>query len=84
MNDEPIVRGQDGQVSIPGDLPVLPLRDMVVYPFIIAPLSVAREISIQAVDQALAENRMILLTAQRDKDEEDPEFSDLYESEPWP
>ena len=45
---------------------------MVVYPFIIAPLSVAREISIQAVDQALSENRMILLAAQRDKDEEEP------------
>jgi ATP-dependent Lon protease len=52
---------------------------MVVFPFIIAPLSVARDLSIQAVDRALAENRMILLVAQRDKDEEDPKREDLYE-----
>jgi ATP-dependent Lon protease len=63
------------QVRIPDELPVLPLRDMVVYPFIIAPLSVARDVSIQAVDRALAENRMILLAAQRDKDEDEPEAS---------
>ena len=79
MSDEPIVRDADEQVKIPDDMPVLPLRDMVVYPFIIAPLSVARDISIQAVDQALAGNRMILLTAQKDKDEEDPDSSDLFE-----
>ena len=36
--------GPEEQVRIPDELPVLPLRDMVVYPFIIAPLSVAREI----------------------------------------
>ena len=70
MDNENVTR--DEQVSIPDQLPVLPLRDMVVYPFIIAPLSVAREISIQAVDHALSENRMILLTAQRDKDDEEP------------
>ena len=68
----------DQQVRIPDELPVLPLRDMVVYPYIIAPLSVAREISVQAVDKALAENRMILLTAQRDKNLEEPEEKDLF------
>ena len=68
----------DEQVRIPDELPILPLRDMVVYPFIIAPLSVAREVSIQAVDAALAENRMILLAAQRDKDEEEPEPDGLF------
>ena len=69
----------DDQLRIPAELPVLPLRDMVVYPFIIAPLSVARDLSIQAVDHALSDNRMILLVAQRDKDEEEPEVSDLFE-----
>jgi len=67
------------KVKIPDLLPVLPLRDMVVYPFIIAPLSVARELSIKAVDRALAGNRMILLVAQRDKDREEPEPEDLFE-----
>ena len=72
-------QGVDPDLRIPAELPVLPLRDMVVFPFIIAPLSVARDLSIQAVDRALAENRMILLTAQRDKDEEDPKAGDLHE-----
>jgi ATP-dependent Lon protease len=76
VTHEPAV---DADLRIPSDLPVLPLRDMVVFPFIIAPLSVARELSIQAVDRALSENRMILLVAQRDKDEEDPGASDLHE-----
>ncbi len=68
----------DEVVRIPDELPVLPLRDMVVYPFIIAPLSVARELSIRAVDKALAEQRMILLVAQRDRDEEDPAPAELF------
>ncbi len=67
------------QVRVPSELPVLPLRDMVVYPFIIAPLSVARELSIQAVDRALSENRMILLVAQKEKDEEEPTADDLFQ-----
>ncbi len=71
-------KGADEQVRIPDELPILPLRDMVVYPFIIAPLSVARELSIHAVDQALAENRMILLTAQRSRDEDEPRADDLF------
>ena len=49
MNETLENRNVDEQVDIPEELPVLPLRDMVVYPFIIAPLSVAREVSIQAV-----------------------------------
>jgi ATP-dependent Lon protease len=79
MKAKPVDRGADEQVRIPAELPVLPLRDMVVYPFIIQPLSVAREMSIQAVDKALAENRMILLVAQRDKDEEEPKREDLHD-----
>ena len=75
----PHAPGGDQELRIPAELPVLPLRDMVVFPFIIAPLSVARDLSIQAVDRALSENRMIVLVAQRDKDEEDPKGEDLYE-----
>ncbi len=71
-------RTAEEQVKIPAEMPVLPLRDMVVYPFIIAPLSVARDISIQAVDRALSESRMILLAAQKDKGEEEPEGEDLF------
>ncbi|HEU4434686.1 MAG TPA: endopeptidase La, partial [Pyrinomonadaceae bacterium] len=68
----------DQQLQIPSELPVLPLRDIVIYPFMIVPLFVSREKSIRAVDEALAENRMILLASQKDLDKEDPTAEDLY------
>jgi ATP-dependent Lon protease len=68
----------DQQLQIPNELPVLPLRDIVIYPFMIVPLFVSREKSIRAVDEALAENRMILLASQRDLDKEEPAAEDLY------
>lgn len=70
---------QDEQVKIPETLPVLPLRDIVIFPFMIVPLFVSRERSIKAVDQALAENRMILLAAQKNPDNEEPQAGDLYD-----
>src|SRR6266498_923379 len=66
------------ELQIPNDLPVLPLRDIVIYPFMIVPLFVSREKSIRAVDEALGENRMILLASQRDLDKEEPTADDLY------
>ena len=69
-------------IKIPDVLPVLPLKDLVIFPFIIVPLSVSREKSINAVDQALAENRVIMLTAQKDFQNEDPAEDDLY-AEPF-
>src|SRR6266481_1617896 len=66
------------QVQIPSELPVLPLRDIVIYPFMIVPLFVSREKSIRAVDEALGENRMTLLASQRDLDKEEPGGDDLY------
>src|ERR1041385_1681353 len=68
----------DPQLQIPGELPLLPLRDIVIYPFMIVPLFVSREKSIRAVDQALGEQRMILLTCQKDLDKEEPQQDDLY------
>src|ERR671926_722941 len=68
----------DQQLQIPSQLPVLPLRDIVIYPFMIVPLFVSREKSIRAVDEALAENRMILLASQKDLDKEEPLAEDLY------
>ncbi len=75
MTDE---RKDEEQPKIPDVLPVLPLRDIVIFPFMIVPLYVSRERSIKAVDQALAENRMILLAAQRKQDEDDPGADDVY------
>jgi ATP-dependent Lon protease len=64
--------------KIPDTLPVLPLRDIVIFPFMIVPLYVSRDRSIKAVDQALADNRMILLAAQKRQDDEDPGHDDIY------
>jgi ATP-dependent Lon protease len=66
------------QVSIPDTLPVLPVPDVVMFPYMIAPLFVNRDQAAKAVDQALAENRMILLVAQRDPNVDDPKAKDLH------
>ncbi len=58
--------------SIPDILPVLPLKDVVVFPYIIVPLSIGRESSVQAVDRALGEGRVILLAPQKDPELEEP------------
>ncbi|HYP26640.1 MAG TPA: endopeptidase La [Blastocatellia bacterium] len=76
--EEVQLEASDEQVKMPDSLPVLPLRDIVIFPYMIVPLFVQRERSIRAVDQALAENRMILLVAQRDLEKEEPTGSDLY------
>ncbi len=60
------------QMQIPSELPVLPLRDIVIYPFMIVPLFVSRDKSIRAVDEALSQNRMIMLVSQTDVDKEEP------------
>src|SRR5438132_8396732 len=75
---EPSETAKEDAIKIPDVLPVLPLKDLVIFPFIIVPLSVSREKSINAVDQALAENRVIMLTAHKDFQNEDPGEDDLY------
>jgi len=68
----------DKEVQIPDKLPVLPVRDIVVFPYMIIPLFVGREISIKAIDNALGSNRMILLLTQKDLSIENPSTNDLY------
>lgn len=65
-------------MQIPDELPSLPLRDIVIYPFMIVPLFVSRDKSIKAVEEALKENRMIVLVSQKDVNKEDPTKEDLY------
>ena len=72
--------GRDDTVSIPDVLPAMALKDAVLFPFVMVPLSVGRQRSIAAVDQALAENRMILLLSQKDLNEESPAAGDLYQT----
>lgn len=59
-------------------VPVLPLRDVVVYPHMVIPLFVGREKSIMALDSAMRDNKQILLVAQREAEIDDPGFDDLY------
>ncbi len=73
-----VAESGEQQLHVPESLPVLPLRDIVIYPFMIVPLFVSRERSIRAVDEALGENRMILLVSQHDLDKEEPGGDDLY------
>ncbi|MEE9397948.1 MAG: endopeptidase La [Methylococcales bacterium] len=59
--------------------PVLPLRDVVVYPHMVIPLFVGREKSIEALDLAMRDNKQILLLAQKDAEVDDPQFEQLYQ-----
>jgi ATP-dependent Lon protease len=70
---------EEQQLKIPDILPVLPLPDVVVFPYMIVPLFVNRERSAKAVDQSLAENRMIMLVAQKDSNVDDPKPADLHD-----
>lgn len=61
------------------EIPVLPLRDVVVYPHMVIPLFVGREKSIQCLDAAMNNNKQVLLVAQKHADTEEPTVNDLYE-----
>lgn len=64
--------------EFPPVLPVMPVRDIVVFNYMILPLFVGREKSIQAVDAALNSNRFMFIVAQRNEQDEDPQEADLY------
>ncbi len=66
--------------SVPSELNLLPLRDSVIYPMLIAPLSVARESSVQLIDESIVgNNRVIGVVAQRKPHIEHPGFDDVFE-----
>ncbi len=61
------------------EIPVLPLRDVVVYPHMVIPLFVGREKSIQCLDAAMDNNKQVMLVAQKQADTEEPGVEDLYQ-----
>jgi ATP-dependent Lon protease len=71
---------EEETLNIPETLPVLVLRDIVVFPYMIVPLYVGRVKSKRAVDKVLNADRMILLLTQKDSNVEEPTPDDLYES----
>lgn len=64
--------------SSPNDLPLLPLRDVVVYPHMVIPLFVGREKSIEALEQAMTADKQVLLVAQKNASDDDPSADDIY------
>ncbi len=60
-------------------VPVLPLRDVVVYPHMVIPLFVGREKSIQALDAAMSDNKQILLVAQKSAEIDDPQIDEIHQ-----
>ena len=64
-------------IEIPQTMPLLPIRDIVVFPAMVLPLFVGRDLSIKAIDEALANNRMVVLAAQRTLDIEQPKPDDI-------
>lgn len=68
----------DKVLEIPQTLPMLPVRDIVVFPYMIIPLYVGRDASIRSVEEALAKNRLIFLASQKDITEENPSPDNIY------
>src|SRR5512132_3422961 len=66
------------QVEIPDVLPLLPIRDIVIYPYMMLPLFVGRDVSIRAVEEALSRDRLIFLVSQKNSAEENPNPADIY------
>src|SRR6266540_3596096 len=68
----------DRPLSIPSELPILPLRDTVLFPNSFMPLAVARESSVRLIDDAIANGKLIAVFTQRDAAMEEPGQDDLY------
>ena len=76
--DEDVLVSGDRPLSIPSELPVLPLRDTVLFPNSFMPLAVAREASVRLIDEATTAGRMIAVFTQREASVEEPLQEDLY------
>lgn len=68
----------DKVLEIPASLPMLPVRDIVVFPYMILPLFVGREGSIRSVEEALSKNRLIFLASQKEITEENPTQNSIH------
>lgn len=79
---EPRGEGPDGESrpDVPEVLNILPLRDSVIYPMLIAPLNVARDAGVQLIDESIGgQNRVIGLVAQLQPGDDEPGFDDVYD-----
>ncbi|MEZ4690218.1 MAG: LON peptidase substrate-binding domain-containing protein [Ignavibacteria bacterium] len=81
---EVLFDGQSGipdlKASVPDNLPVLPLKDIVVFPYMMFPILAGRDSSIAAINKAVEKDKFILLVTQLDEKIEDPTFENLYKT----
>src|ERR671922_1823527 len=68
----------DRPLSLPAELPILPLRDTVLFPNSFMPLAVARESSVRLIDEAISAGKLIGVFTQRDASVEEPQQADLF------
>jgi ATP-dependent Lon protease len=79
--ESPVLKqAAEGEIDIPSSMPLLPVRDIVVFNYMILPLFVGRDKSVQAIDAALNDNRYLLICAQKDEQTEDPGPDDVYQT----
>ncbi len=78
MEEVKDVKNEEKGPEIPESLPLLPVRDVVIFPYMIIPLFVGRELSIKAVEEALAKDRILMLAAQKDATDEEPKPEGIY------
>ncbi len=77
-NDENQLTTEEMSDAIPGNLPVLPLRDVVVFPHMVIPLFVGRKKSIVALEKAMEEGKKIMLAAQKSASDDDPDIEQIH------
>ncbi|MCB4792353.1 MAG: endopeptidase La [Elusimicrobia bacterium] len=71
---------KETNIEIPSKLPLLPVRDIIVFPAMVIPLAVGRDKSIKALEEAMASKRMIFLVTQKNIHTEDPTKEDIYQT----
>ena len=78
MTEDTIEFAPPSLEQIPEELPLLPVRDIVIFPYMVLPLFVGRDLSIKAIEAALSSDRLIFLTTQKNQETEQPTSDDLH------
>ncbi len=68
----------DQRIEIPKKLPMVPLRDVVIFPYMVFPLLIGRDASMEAIEKAMMEEKLLFMVAQKDPNKEEPGRRDLY------
>lgn len=73
-----LLEDTEGNIDIPDKLPLLPVRDVVIFTDMVLPLFIGRERSVKAVDKAMGGDRLLFLSTQKDPSVEEPKPDDIY------